>query len=363
MIGGFTFNGIDIEDIGLTYAPDLSNTYVYKPSTYKPHEQVFDGHDGGYYYGNTLQPKDFVLRCIYEDQHVLNGVLTKLYSVFYRGKTGRLVFKKRPWCWYVATVTSVDIGQMTNYQNGIVTITLRAYYPFARTDYITIPEGSEDTASLLENSALLPESVWQNETSFASANEPITDGKEILLYNPGTERAKIAVRIAGDVDTGLMIANRTTGQNCRFVAITPEVCSGNKYVQCDSLNGQTILTNGTVSSPGFLYHDYGFIELEPGYPAYRDIDITIGEDGKTLKSDGKFNYDMVNRYVYFSDGTNAKIVNVTDDSTAGINKTVTTEKNGKAQILKMNELYISAYPNGGTINITKLDILFKPTFA
>ena len=82
-----------------------------------------------------------------------------------------------------------------------------------------------------------------------------------------------------------------------------------------------------------------------------------------LKSDGKFNYDMINRYVYFADGTNAKIVNVTDDSTAGINKTVTDEKNGKAQILKMNELYVSAYPNGGVINLTKLDILYKPTFA
>ena len=363
MTGGFTFNGIDIADLELEYAPDLSNTYVYKPATHKPHEQVFDGHDGGYYYGSTLQPKDFVLRCFYEDQHVLNGVLTRIYSVFRRNATGRLVFKKRPWCWYVATVTGVDVGQMTNYQNGIVSISLRAYYPYARTDYMSIPDCCEDEASLLANSALLPEGTIDMTTSFASASEPITENKELLLYNPGTERAKIAVRIAGDVGTGLMISNRTTGQNCRFVAITPEVCANNHYVQCDSLNGQTILTNGTVSSPGFLYHDYGFIELEPGYPAYRNIDITIGEDGKTLKSDGKFNYDMVNRYVYFADGTSAKIVNVTDDSTAGINKTVTDEKNGKAQILKMNELYVSAYPNGGTINLTKLDILYKPTFA
>lgn len=359
MTGGFTFDGVDIEDLHLTYAPELTNTYVYKPANFKPHEQIFDAHDGGYYYGNTVQPKDFVLRCIYEDQHVLNGVLTKLYSVFRRGKTARLVFKKRPWCWYVATVASVNVDQMTNYQNGVVTITLRAYYPFARTDYESIPAGSEYEKDMLNNTALLPEDVYQNITSFAPITEPTT----ILLHNPGTERAKIALRIAGDVGTGLMISNRTTNQNCRFVAITPDICSGNKYVQCDSLNGQTILTNGTVSESGFLYHDYGFIELEPGFPAYRDINITLGEDKKSIESDGQFNYDMVGRYVYFANGSNAQIVNVTDDSHATLNKTFSEDVSGKAQILKMNELYISPYPNGGSINLTKLDIIFKPTFA
>lgn len=363
MVGGFTFDGIDIEDIGLTYAPDLSNTYVYRPATAKTHEQVFDAHDGGYYYGNTLQPKEFVLRCIYEDVHVLNGILTKIYSIFYRGKTGKLVFKKRPWCWYVATVTDIDIKQMTNYQNGVVSIAMKAYYPFARCDYDYIPDGDEYEDDMKYNSALLYEQQFENNTSFATEQNPITDATSLLVYNPGTERAKVAIRIAGDVGTGVVIANNTTGQSCRFVGITPSICTNNKYVQCDGLNGQTVLTNGTITQSGFLYHDYGFIELEPGYPAYRDVEVTVSSDGKSILGDNCFSYDMIGRYIYLSNGEHAKIVNVTDASTLILNATLTPNATVMAQILKMNEIQVSCWPNGGSMNLTKLDFVFKPTFA
>ncbi len=148
MTGGFTFDGIDIADLGLEYVPDNQNTYVYKPSQWNMNEESFDGHDGGYFYGTTVKPKDFTLRCIYEDSHVNSGGMTRLFHAFKRGRTGRLIFAKRPWCWYVTTVVSVDISQMTNYMNGVVTINMRAYYPFARTDktYIT----DEDATTLIE---------------------------------------------------------------------------------------------------------------------------------------------------------------------------------------------------------------------
>ena len=132
MIGGFSFCGVDIDTLGLEYAPDNSNTYVYKPSLWNMDEDSFESHDGGYFYGTSVRPKDFSLRCIYQDTHVGHGGMTKLFHLFSRGKTGRLIFQKRPWCWYTATVVSVDISQMRNYMNGIVTINLRAYYPFAR---------------------------------------------------------------------------------------------------------------------------------------------------------------------------------------------------------------------------------------
>lgn len=355
MVGGFTFDGVDIADIGLEYAPEQNNTFVYRPASYKISEQMFEAHDGGYYYGETVQPKEFVLRCIYEDQHILDGVIAKIYSVFRRGKTGRLVFKKRPWCWYTATVTNVDINQMTNYMNGTVTITLKAYYPFARTDYDTIPNNSEYEKDMLNNSGLMASSY--SDTSFA----PITEDTTILLYNPGTERAKTAIQIAGDVGEGVMIANATTGQNCRFVAISSETVSGNYYVQCDALNGQTIKTDGTVSEPGFIYHDQGFIELEPGYPAYRDIQVTCQQT--YVKSNGMFNENMVGRYIYFADNSSAKIVRFEDTDTIVVDKTVTEAQNGKAQILLMNEIRVSSYPAGGSMNLTKLNFIFKPTFA
>lgn len=59
MQGGFSFCGTDIADLGLEYVPETANTYVFAGSDYKIHEQVFDGHHGGYYYGSTVSPKVF----------------------------------------------------------------------------------------------------------------------------------------------------------------------------------------------------------------------------------------------------------------------------------------------------------------
>lgn len=123
------FDGVDIEDIGLEYAPDNRNTQVYNPADWAVHEQSFDGYNGGYFFGTTVKPKTFTLRCFYEDSHVSDGIMTKVWRTFKRGRTGRLVFKNRPWLWYNATVVDVDATNMLNYKNGIVTITLRAYYP------------------------------------------------------------------------------------------------------------------------------------------------------------------------------------------------------------------------------------------
>ena len=89
MQGGFSFCGTDIAELGLEYVPDNANTYVYAGSTYKVHEQAFDGHDGGYYYGVTTGIKPFTLRCIFEGSHINDGILTKVESFFRKGKTGR----------------------------------------------------------------------------------------------------------------------------------------------------------------------------------------------------------------------------------------------------------------------------------
>ena len=359
MVGGFTFDGVDIADLGLEYAPELNNTYVYKPAQFKPHEQLFDGHDGGYYYGSTVQPKEFTLRCIYEAQPVLDGIMSKIFHVFKRNRTGKLVFKKRPWCWYAATVTNVSVDQMLNFENGVVTISMKAYYPFARSDYMTIPAEYEN--DLMSNSAMMP-AGWTHETSFATSQNPITTNTTLLLYNPGTETAKVAVRIAGDVGTGVSVANATTGQNMRFVAITPNSCPGSYYIQTDGLSGQTTFTNGTVSQPGFLYHDYGFIDLAPGFPAYRNITVDV-TDNRNVNSDGLFAYDMLGRHIYFANGTVAKVVNVHDSSWIEVDTTVSSAENGVAQILQMNEIVVSALPAGGSFSLTKLEFVYKPTFA
>ena len=249
MKGGFTFDGIDIEDLGLTYAPDNQNTYVYRPSTWQVHEESLDGHDGGYHYGATMKPKDFVLRCIYEEAHLNSGLLTKVFDVFKRNKTAKLVFQKRPWVWYMATVINVDSKQITNVQNGILTITLRSYYPFGRSDVCDLSASQDEHMQndLQGNTAMLYGTALDLGKDWAADGE-ITEQKEFLLFNPGAEDAHVAIEVAGDADAGVVISNEDTGEQVTFRALSKALTTGReRYVMQDGLNGKVLLTDGSTS--------------------------------------------------------------------------------------------------------------------
>lgn len=197
-LGGFSFCGVDIADLDLMYAPDQQNTFVFGQTAYKMNEQIFEAHDGGYYYGATAQPKDFSLRCVYLNEHViLSGLMTKVNDLFRIGRSGRLIFDKRPWCWYNATVTNVDTKQMMNATNGVITITMRAYYPFSRTDKTQI-DGEDDPykEDLLVNSGVLV-GTGCNLTKDFAASGAITGQQTFAILNPGTQLAKGCIEIAG----------------------------------------------------------------------------------------------------------------------------------------------------------------------
>lgn len=192
MQGGFSFCGTDIADLGLEYVPDIANTYVFAGSDHRVHEQSFDEHDGGYYYGSTVSAKTFTLRCIFQETHINDGILTRAETFFRRGKTGKLIFKKRPWVYYIATVTDLDVKTFTNYLNGFVTIQLTAYYPYGRCEQLFYEEGLEYEANLLANSSMLPVSM-ETPTSIIDGSEDMTETKTIYLYNGGTEKCKVAI--------------------------------------------------------------------------------------------------------------------------------------------------------------------------
>lgn len=50
---------------------------------------------------------------------------------------------------------------------------------------------------------------------------PVVSGGSFLVYNPGTERARTVIRLAGDAGDGVLIRNLTTGQRCKIVNLRP----------------------------------------------------------------------------------------------------------------------------------------------
>ena len=367
MKGGFTFCGIDIEDIGLNYAPENKDTYVFSPGIENVHEETFEGHNGGYVYGAYKEPKEFILRCYYEEQHITKGVMAKAFSLFRVGKSGLLIFKRRPWCYYYATVTNINHDEMYNYENGLIVITMKAYYPYARgveingrtlCNLLTDPYHDD----VMANTAILDKEEQVPQTSFV---DPPVNPQEIILYNPGTERAKVSLVISGQAGDGVTIYNKTTDQLCRYVAFNT---SNNEYVYTDSISGKTVLDNGTSRSLAFLYHDYGFIDLEPAFPIRRKIFATY--NGQTVTTTNILYEDnedyckewYIGKYIFL--GTDwFKIYEVTDKHTLKVNpRNGVTPGEGKctSSIVLMNEIIVT--PTQGAV-ISRLNFIYKPTFA
>ena len=247
----------------------------------KNHDQMVDGHNGGYYYGTTVQPKDFKLRCYFEDTFVNSGVAMRAEGLFRKGRTGKLVFKNRPWCYYTATVmNNVQFSDLKSYLNGVVTIELRAYYPFALSDQLDILTYSSyidpNEEDVLNNTGMFyhrqiaENRVMGHKYSF----DHITSRNTVYyLYNAGTEMADMIIRISGSVGEGLEMTNETTGQKFTVYGTTlRSMMQQGERLAVDSMNGKCDLVSTDDNSyirPGYVHHDGGFIQLAPCTPFIR----------------------------------------------------------------------------------------------
>ena len=370
MNGGFTFCGVDIADIGLNYAPELEQTYVYHPTNVNIHEQTFDGHDGGYYYGQTKQPKEFVLRCYFEDKAIDRGIMTKIYNTFKIGKSGKLIFKRKPWCYYYATVTNSPAPELFNYLNGLFTITMKAYYPFGQCDTMltrraptqNITDADRSFYEILANTALFDDQKYIN--ALPTTFNDITSTTTVLLANPGTERSPVCICAKGNVGEGISINNMTTDQHCEIINLssdTQDSDSYNKYLLIDAMNGKTLIAdmnaNGNFVNEryAFKFHDKGFIQLEPAYPAIRNIFATFENDTAHLTN--ILTEDVVGKYIFA--GTRwVKIVAQPDNRTLTLLNSVPSNR-CKTMITLLNEIAIM----GTSFDLSYLSFVYKPTFS
>ena len=365
---GFTFCGVDIADLGLEYVPELEDTYVYRPAVHRIHEETYDGHDGGYYYGTSREPKEFILRCCFEESIIDQGIFSRIRSVFRIGRSGKLIFKRRPWCYYYATVTDFDDKEITNYLNGLIKITMKAYYPFARCDNMYCTSGMDNYENIMANSALFDNANFVPRINFpGSSSQPGTTfnvsstGRTIVLANPGTERAPLTVIAAGNIGEGVTITNKTTGQEMKLIAINDTTVGSSRQVRVDGISGKTTIEDSDGSNPSlaFMYHDYGFIELEPGYPSIRNVQTTTTADSNFVTVQERLPDSCIGKYIYANGWR--KIVDITDDTTIELETAPTLSTTYNSNIILMNEIELKAVNT--TAHFTRLSFIFKPTFA
>ena len=355
MHASFSFCETDIESFGLTYAPELEDTYVFKPAAAEAHIENFEAHNGGYFYGAWSTPKEFTLRCFFEQKSIESGMLPKLNALFKVGKSGKLIFSRRPWCYYYTTVTEPIEYSLTNYLNGILTIRMKAMYPYARSDIYKNTEYEHYHASLMENTAVFEKDEMLQDTEFAN----IQTQTSFILANQGTERAPLGVAIAGNVGKGVIIANNTTGQSCKFVAISAAKTSNvNREVILDPINGKTIISGTGYKELAFLYHEYGFLELESSFPAVRNLFISTNGT-KSIHVENILYEDLIGKYIFVANQWK-KIITQPDEHTLTVDSNIATSPITRTMAISMNELIITPVT---TMNITKLRFIYKPTYS
>lgn len=334
MLASFTFDGFDIETIGLHYVPELSDTYVYKPSETETHIETYDGHNGGYYYGAWKRPKEFILRCFFENKRIDAGILSKLYGIFKVGKSGKLVFSRRPWCYYTVVITKVPELDLTNYENGLVTITATATHPFAKSNIMSISRTEKSYDNILENTA-----VVESATMIPTKEFDMTTAQTVFLLNPGTEKAPVRIHISGNVGDGIVITNRTNGEVCKIIGGT---LSGTLII--DSETGKVLKTLNNATSFSFKNHQYGFINLEPGYPCVRNLhiknitDLTLNTYNTLDIEDVDDKYIFINKWHKINSHERTSIVlNGSETLTAAEQ----AKTDFKTMAVSLNEIYIS----------------------
>ena len=126
-MGGFSYRGKNIGEFGdIYYAPRESERGEYA-LPFDVSEQKINGRDGAYYYGNHVEPREFTLRCFYENLTQQNK--EDIMHWFRRDTMGQLVFDERDWVYY--DVIPDERVQFEDYRyngcnglryNGILTI-------------------------------------------------------------------------------------------------------------------------------------------------------------------------------------------------------------------------------------------------
>ena len=350
-MASFSFCGIDIKSLGLEYAPEMEDTNVFKPAETKSYIETFDGHDGGYFYGAWYEPKEFVLRCFFEDTTIDRGIMTQIYHLFRVGNKGKLIFDRRPWCYYYATVTDPIDENFSNYRNGIITIHMKAMYPFAKSDISTSLLTDINHTNIMQNSAMFDKENMEPPLEYNLTSQTI-----IILANTGTVTCPLNFEISGNVGDGVTIYNQNTGQSCKMANITKAITTDtNKVVKVNSLSGKTTLEGAGSKTFGFLYHQEGFLSLEPSFPVIRDVYISC--EGRNVYTWIPVTKAIVGQYVYIQDNW-YKIISVVDENNFTINKSAPHVEQERTTIMKMNELIITPET---TMDIT-LKFNYFPTY-
>lgn len=243
---------------------------------------------------------------------------------------------------------------------GTFTVHLIAHDPFAKMGKLSITDLAELEANsgfLRYHTGLLPADIMPP----LDHSGTIGKTKELLLYNPGSERTPLTIEAAGDVgDDGLLLVNRTTGQRCRIVKLTKQATTqAGAVLSLDGEHGRTVLVHSGVATPAYAYHDEGYIALEGASPIDRDLVFRYVGGSRRATCDQSLHADVVGRYVHLHAGWR-HITSLVNDHTIGVDFTFQHSGTETSAVVCMNEMVLTT---ASGLTLDTLRFSYVPRYA
>lgn len=361
----FSYCGINISAYGVHYAPERNDWHIWG-NDYKVIEKTVDSQDGGQWYGSTIQPKQFALRCYFEE--ITEYQMASVMNLFKKDANGYLIFDERPWLSYVATVTKppvlVKYPSVNGSYSGTVVFNLTAYYPYARSSVNTLDAAylnadiNAQITRLLATTALLEEAELPANITISEA-APRTAQFSYYAFNAGDAEAYTTINIAGDVGDGVIIWNTMTNQICKVIGLTDANTTAlGGYLTMDSWTGECYMTGYNNTLSGYCYHDNGYINLAPSAPILRDVAFYWnGNESMTSEVD-LFDASMTGKYVLIDGQWREMFGAITPREMWG-DMTGGTPGDVVSDFITLNRIIVTPV---STMSLTKFEVSYSHTF-
>ena len=357
-MNGFTYNGIHCNQFGVGYVPDAKDRWFEDPE-FEVYSKDVDWRDGGYYFGNKVNIREFNLKCYFEEIDI--ATREKIRRWLGRNTSGRLVFDDKPFVWWDVRPGAIVSGELYNdhdLYSGTFEIPFVAHKPFG---YLTRKsngagddDGAEDYCGLIATS-LMPAA-------------PTTSARNFMVYNPGTEAVGMTIRVSGTTTRPICFLNKVNGTNCILTALP----TGGLVLDINGETGKIIVYQS--SSPnaydnGYAYHDRGMVVLEPN-ETQTDVAYTKSTTSGTTQTviiDGIGN--VGDRILFSNTSLEGEVISASADGTTLIctmTGSGTLPNSGKCTVSSMNRIQILEQNSSGNwvtptgLTISSIAIDYQP---
>ena len=258
-MGGFTYRGIHSSTYHVEYVPDPADRW-FENSDFDVYSTDVLWRHGGYYYGAKEKIRTITLNCWFDQ--ITTKQREQIRKWLKRDTSGNLVLDELPFVYWKVVPGEPVTGEIYNdhkdltmedVYSGTFKITFIACDPFG---YLTrkYNTGSEDD-NANDYCDLLP----QNQMPAA----PTTSSTSFQVYNPGTEKCGLRIKVGGTATKTFRFFNTTNKSRCVLTGLP------SSSLVLDIRGDTGLITTHAAGSEAnqeknWAYHDGGFISLDPG---------------------------------------------------------------------------------------------------